>query len=337
MIARRVAGVLLPLPAVTLAVAAIVFLALRVIPGDAVDRLASQGVPPTQRDAIRDQLGLGEPLHVQFANFISRLIQLDFGDSFYSGTPVLDQLAEALPVTIELATAAVVVMLFVGLLGGVLAASKRGTWIDFVLRATATTLFSIPWFSLGIILILLFGVKLGWFPTFGRLPADAGYNGVTNFVLIDAFIEQRFDWIVPWLQHLALPALTLGLTTAGFILRVTRASFLDIRRSEFVTTARAKGMSESRVLRNHMARNAMIPIATIVGLQVGTLLGGAVVTEVVFAYPGMGQLLVQSILQRDFPVAEGAAIVIAFTCVLINVLTDLAYIAIDPRLRTEAQ
>jgi peptide/nickel transport system permease protein len=261
-------------------------------------------------------------------------VRLDFGKSFYSGTTVGSQIASALPVTIELTVASVLIMLLVGVGGGVLAAARPGGWLDTGLRAFATTLFSIPWFSLGIFLILIFSVKLGWLPTFGRLPASANYDPTTHFVLIDAIIQGRPDLIVPWLQHLILPALTVGLTTAGFVLRVTRASVLEVDQREFVTTARAKGMSERRVMTHHIARNASIPVVTIVGLLVGTLLGGAVVTEVVFAYPGIGQLLVQSILQRDFPVAQGAAVVIALTYVVVNTMTDLSYVFLDPRTRT---
>ena len=333
--ARRMAAVLLPLPLVILGVATIVFLALRVIPGDAVDQLASQGgVSEEQRMEIREELGLGDPIYTQYAIFVGSLLRLDFGESFYSGTSVGGQIASALPVTIELTIASVMIMLVIGVGGGVIAAATRGSWIDASSRGVATTLFSIPWFSLGIVLILIFSVQLGWLPTFGRLPANADYDPITHFVLIDAFIQGRFDLIWPWIQHLILPALTVGLTTAGFVLRITRASFLEVDQREFVTTARAKGMSERRVLTRHIARNASIPIVTIVGLLVGTLLGGAVVTEVVFAYPGIGQLLVQSILQRDFPVAQGAAIVIAFTYVVVNTLTDLSYVALDPRTRS---
>jgi peptide/nickel transport system permease protein len=333
--ARRFATVLLPLPLVILGVATIVFIALRVIPGDAVNTLASQGgVSEEQRMEIREELGLGDPLYTQYAIFVGSLLRLDFGESFYSGTSVGGQIGDALPVTIELTIASVLIMLVVGVVGGIIAAAARGTWLDASLRGVATTLFSIPWFSLGIVLILIFSVELGWLPTFGRMPPTANYQPDTNFVLIDAVIQGRPDLIWPWIQHLILPAVCVGLTTAGFVLRITRASFLEVDQREFVTTARAKGMSERRVLTHHMARNASIPIVTIIGLLVGTLLGGAVVTEVVFAYPGIGQLLVQSILQRDFPVAQGAAIVIALTYVIVNTLTDLSYVVLDPRARS---
>jgi peptide/nickel transport system permease protein len=331
---RRVLQIVLPVPAVVFGVATIVFIALRAIPGSAVEHFAAQGGGgPNQLQDIRKALGLGEPLHVQFVKYIDHLIRFDFGRSFYTGDAVSTEVVHALPATIELAVASSIIMLVIGLVGGGLAAHWRGRWLDIGLRVFGTTMFSIPWFSLGIALILIFGVKLGWLPVFGRMPPDLNYHSTTGFVLIDALITGHYEWIGPWLEHLTLPALTVGLATAGFVLRVTRASFIEVGEADFVTTARAKGLSEPKITTRHVARNASVPIVTILGLVIGSLLGGAVVTEVVFAWPGMGQLLVQAILQRDFPVAQGAAVVIALAYVVINTLTDLAYLAIDPRLR----
>ncbi len=190
-----------------------------------------------------------------------------------------------------------------------------------------------PWFALAILLILLFGVKLKWLPTYGRLPATVNYQPRTNFILIDAVLEDRYDLIWPWIQHLILPALTVGLTTAGFVTRITRASFVETMGGDFVRTARMKGMREQRVFWHHIFRNASLPIVTIVGLQFGALLGGAVISEVVFSYPGVGQLMVNAIFQRDYPVVQGAALVIAILYILVNTLTDISYLYLDPRLQ----
>jgi peptide/nickel transport system permease protein len=190
-----------------------------------------------------------------------------------------------------------------------------------------------PWFWLGVLLIVVFGVQLHVLPTFGRLPATVDYKPTTNFILIDALIQGRPDLIWPWIQHLILPAVTVGLTTAGFVTRITRASFVETMHEDFVRTARMKGMTERRVFRRHIFRNAALPIVTIVGLQFGALLGGAVIAEVVFAYPGIGRMMVNAIFQRDYPVVQGAALAIAFMYILVNAVTDISYLTLDPRLR----
>lgn len=321
------------LPITAFVVATIVFFVLRVVPGSASDVLASQATDPQQRELIAEELGLNEPMWKQYVIYLGGILRLDPGVSFYSGQPVFELLKQAVPVTIELTVASVIIMLAIGLSTGILAAAFRNTWIDASARFLAVVLFSMPWFWLGILLIVLFGVWLGVLPTFGRLPATITYDPTTNFILIDAVIQGRPDLIVPWLQHLTLPALTVGLTTAGFVTQITRTSFIDTMFDDFVRTARMKGMSEWRIFRRHIFRNAALPIVTIVGLQFGALLGGAVIAEAVFSYPGIGRLMVDAIFQRDYPVVQGAALVIAFLYVLVNTLTDISYAYLDPRLR----
>ncbi len=328
-IARR----LLVLPVVAWVVATIVFLVLRIVPGNAADVLSSQSTDPEQRRKIVNELGLDDSLLTQYWLFLKGVIRLDPGVSFYSGDSVSSLLRDTMPVTIELAVASVIVMLLVGVTTGVLAAAFRDTWIDAAARFLATVFFSMPWFWLGVLLIVVFGVQLHVLPTFGRLPATVDYDPTTNFVLIDAIIQGRLDLIWPWLQHLILPAVTVGLTTAGFVTRITRASFVETMLDDFIRTARMKGMTERRLFWRHIFRNAALPIVTIVGLQFGALLGGAVISEVVFAYPGVGRMMVNSIFQRDYPVVEGAALVIAFLYILVNAVTDISYVYLDPRLR----
>jgi len=324
---------LLALPVVAWVVASIVFLVLRIVPGSAVDNLARQATSEGQREQIVEALGLNQSLWEQYLHFLNGVIHFNYGVSFYSGESVNSLLKEAMPVTIELAVASVIVMIGVGVSTGMLAAAFRGTWLDAAARILATVFFSMPWFWLGILLIVVFGVYLNVLPTFGRLPAAVSYEPTTNFILIDAVIQNRYDLILPWLSHLVLPALTVGLATAGFVTRITRASFVETMFDDFVRTARMKGMSEWRLFWRHIFRNAALPIITIVGLQFGALLGGAVISEVVFAYPGVGRLMVNAIFQRDYPVVQGAALVIAFLYVLVNTLTDISYAYIDPRLR----
>jgi peptide/nickel transport system permease protein len=321
------------LPVTALLVATIVFFVLRVVPGDASDVLARQATDPEQRAQITEELGLNEPLWSQYLTFLGGVVRLDPGVSFYSGQSVNSLLLQAMPATIELTLAAVLVMVAIGVGAGMLAAAFRNTWVDALARFVAVMLFSMPWFWLGIMLIVIFGVYLGWLPTFGRMPATVIYEPTTNFVLVDAAIQGRPDLIWPWLQHLILPALTVGLTTAGFVAQITRTSFIETMFDDFVRTARMKGMSEFRVFWRHIFRNAALPIVTIVGLQFGALLGGAVISEAVFSYPGVGRMMVDAIFQRDYPVVQGAALTIAFLYVLVNTLTDISYVYLDPRLR----
>ena len=330
---RAVLRRLFVLPFIVWAVATIVFLVLRMVPGTAVDVLAQQVASVEQREQIIRALGLDRSIWEQYALYLEGLLRFDLGYSYYSGEPVSRLLLETVPATIELAIAAIIVMMLVGISTGMVAAAYRDTWLDAAMRFLATIFFSMPWFWLGILLILVFGVMLGVLPTFGRLPPTLNYVPVTNFILIDAVILYRHDLVLPWLLHLVLPAVTVGLTTAGFVTRITRASFVETMYDDFVRTARMKGMSEWRVFWGHVFRNASLPILTIVGLQFGALLGGAVISEVVFAYPGVGRQMVNAIFQRDYPVVQGAALVIAFMYIVVNLLTDLLYLYVDPRLR----
>lgn len=327
-IAKRLAA----LPVVAWVVASIVFVVLRIVPGNAADVLAQQATYQQKRLIIM-ALGLNKSRWEQYLLFLKGLVHLNLGYSFYSGDSVTTLLRDTMPVTIELAVAAVIVMVLVGVSTGMLAAAFRNTWIDSGARILATIFFSMPWFWLGILLIVIFGVDLGVLPTFGRLPATVTYQPRTNFILIDAVLEDRYDLIVPWLEHLILPAVTVGLTTAGFVTRITRASFVETMSDDFVRTARMKGMREWRVFWRHIFRNAALPIVTIVGLQFGALLGGAVISEVVFSYPGVGRLMVNAIFQRDYPVVQGTALVIAILYILVNTLTDISYFYLDPRLK----
>jgi peptide/nickel transport system permease protein len=265
--------------------------------------------------------------------FLKDAVHLNFGTSYYSNQPVRTLIGDTLPVTVELAVVAGIIMVGWGVLSGALAARYRDRRLDVGLRAVSATLFSVPWFFAAVLLLILFTSVLPILPAFGRLPPTTVYQPTTNFVLLDAIIQGRPDLILPWLERLILPATAVGLTTAGYIARVTRASCLDVLGADYVRTARSKGMTEGRVFRRHVMRNAGLPIVTIAGLQVGALLGGAIVSEEVFSYPGVGKLLVDSISRRDYPVIEGAAVVIATLYVLVNILTEITYVFIDPRLR----
>jgi peptide/nickel transport system permease protein len=330
-IARRLAIV----PVVTLVVVTMVFALLRLLPTDASEILASSAGGSTETEAaqIKESLGLNDSIPSQYVQYLQDLIHLDFGDSYYGNVPVSTLLWQTLPVTIELTIASMLIATVLGVAAGIFAAARRDGWLDTGIRGMSTLVVSLPWFALGVIFIVLFGVVWEVLPIFGRLPPGTQYEGTTNFVLIDAVIDNRYDLVVPWLEHLLLPALTLGLTTAGFVMRITRVSFLDTMSEQYVQTAKMKGMRERSVLVRHALRNAAIPIITILGILFGALLGGAVVTEKVFSYPGAGSLLVDGIAKRDFYVVQGAALTMAVLFILVNTLVDITYAILDPRLR----
>ena len=291
---------------VALGVVTLVFVALRLsgdpaatmLPGDAtVDELA----------ALRRTLGLDRPLHLQYVAFLGSAVRGDFGESFRHQQPAFGLVLERLPATLELAFAALVLAIVVALPLGVLAAVYRGRVADVLAMSFAVVGQATPYFWMGIMLILVVSVELGWLPTSGR-----------------------GGW-----QHLILPAVTLGTHFAASLARLTRTSLLEVLGQNFVTTARAKGLAEGSVILRHALKNAAVPVVTLIGLQFGTLLGGAVVTETIFAWPGVGRLAVQSIFVRDYPVVQAGVLVLALSFVALNLLVDLLYGALDPRIRDE--
>ncbi len=288
------------------------FLLIRLTPGDPVTLMLGEDADPETVALIRHELGLDEPLPVQYVRWTARVVQGDLGRSIRTHEPVLRSIADRLPVTLELSALALLVALAIGVPAGVISATKPGTWADRFVSLTAFAGISLPSFFLGLLLILFFGLRLGWFPTSGFSP-----------LLRDPALN---------LKLLVLPSITLGVAVAAVIARLTRSSLLDVLGREYVTAARGKGLAERVVIRRHALRNALLPVVTIVGLQVGTLLGGAVVTEVIFAIPGVGRLLVANIFARDFPVVQGVVLFLGIVRLLANLLTDLAYAYLDPRI-----
>ncbi|MEU1300017.1 ABC transporter permease [Streptomyces shenzhenensis] len=327
------------IPVVLFALASVVFVAIRLLPGSPATSLAAGGNTASaeefgaNEERITEALGLDQPLLTQYGHFLDDLVHLRLGTSFYGSNSVLGLLGDALPATVELTLAAMTVAVLIGVVTGVVAALRKGSWIDTSTRAVATVSFSLPWFALGVLAIVVFGVWLRWLPVLGRLPSSLDYRPTTGFVLLDAILQDRPELLWPWVQHLILPAITLALSMAGFITRIVRASVLEVLGDDFVRTARMKGLSEGAVVRRHVLRNAWLPIVTVLGLQFGSLLGGSVVTETVFSYPGVGRLLVQGVLQRDYPVVQGAALAIALLFTLVNHAVDLLCTVLDPRLR----
>jgi len=289
-------------------VSTLVFLMMHLLPGDPVETMLSRsGGSAASVASVRAQLGLDLPLPVQYVRFIGHALQGDLGRSVFSGMKVTDLIASQLPATLQLAAAAIVVALFFGFVLGVLAALNHNTWIDNVCVALSVIGVSMPIFWLGLLMILLFAVTLRWLPATGQ----------------------------EGLRGLIMPAVALGFASMGSIARLLRASMLDVLRQEYVTTARAKGLRERIVIVRHALRNALIPVVTMIGMQVGFLLGGTVVTETVFARRGLGQLAINAIIWKDFPIVQGTVLVTAVTYMAVNLLVDLSYGLIDPRIRYE--
>jgi peptide/nickel transport system permease protein len=310
-IGRRLASA-----AVALAVSAVaVFILLRLTPGDPVLMYAGVDASPEVRAAVRQTMGLDQPLPLQFAHWLARTLRGDLGRSFTSGLPVLDLVRARVPATIELATGAAVVAAAVAIPVGVIAAVRRDGLLDLLIRAASALALSVPNFWGGILLILFFSLLLGWLP-------PGGYAALT-----DPGANLRF---------LVLPMVTLSLQNIAVLGRFVRASVLDALYRDYIRTARAKGLPSSAVLYRHALRNALIPVLTVLGLQVGRMLGGAVIVEAVFAWPGMGQLILQAVGNRDYPVVQGALLVFVLMFVLVSMLIDIAIVLADPTVRAHA-
>jgi peptide/nickel transport system permease protein len=290
---------------VVVGVCTLVFLLIHLVPGDPVEAMLGESARPADRAALRASLGLDRPLGEQYLEYLGRLVRLDLGESFQERRPVRQILAERLPATLELAAAALALALAIALPLGVTAASHRGGALDSGAMGLSLLGVSIPNFWLGPLLIMVFSLWLGWTPVSGR-------EGPASLVL---------------------PAVTLGTGLAAVLARMVRSSVLEVLGEDYVRTARAKGLSEGAVLWGHALRNAWLPVLTLIGLQLGGLLGGAVITETVFAWPGVGSLLVEAIQGRDYPVVQACVLLISLAYVAVNTLTDLAYTWIDPRIR----
>lgn len=294
-------------------VATVTFALVHMIPGDPVDAILGTEASPDARDALRRDLELDKPVLVQYVNWWGDLLRGDMGRSIMVRQPVSDLIIERIPTTIPLAVLSMLVAVLIAVPAGIISAVKRNTWIDALVSSLAFAGLSIPGFWLGALLILAFSLRIRWFP-------PGGYVSI-------------FDDPLAGLHHLILPAIALGATFAAALTRMIRSSLLEVLNRDYVRTARAKGLREYRVILAHGFRNALIPAITIMGVQVGVLLSGALIIEQVFALPGLGRLTVQAVLDRDFPLVQGCVIVIATIFVFANLLTDLLYVYLDPRIR----
>ncbi|MBO9541647.1 ABC transporter permease [bacterium] len=324
---------LLLLVPILFGVTLVVFVAVRLVPGDPAQVMLGERARPETIAKLRSDLGLDRPPVVQFGTYVARLSHGDLGRSITTGEAVTVEIARRLPATIELAVASLAIALAVGVPVGILAARRKGSWVDMLATSGALVGTSMPIFWLGLVLMLVFSAFLRLTPLSGRLDLALDIPAVTGFYLLDSLLARDPQAFVSSARHLILPALTLATVPMAVITRMTRAAMLEVLGADYVRAARAKGLSEKVVVWRHALRNALIPIVTVAGLQLGTLLSGAVLTESIFSWPGIGSLAMGAVFARDFPLLQGCVLVFAFSFVLVNLMTDLLYPRLDPRLR----
>jgi peptide/nickel transport system permease protein len=327
---------ILQLALVILVLSVLVFAWLRALPGGPVSALLGNRGTAESRARLREALGLDEPIFVQYFNFLGRAVSGDFGNStaVSPGKPALELFLERFPATIELSLAAILIALVTAIPLGYMAARRRGGWLDNTGIVTSMIGISIPIFFLAFLLKYVLSIKLGWLPTGGRQEAGIDATRVTGFFVLDGILTREWDAALDALQHLLLPALALASIPFAVIFRITRASVLDVMDEDYVRTARSKGLTTRIVRDRHILHNAMLPVVTTIGLQIGALLSGAVLTETVFAWQGVGQALAIGFERKDFAVLQVVIIAAAIAYVLVNLVVDLSYAVIDPRIRT---
>lgn len=327
--ARRLLGIIPVLFGISL----LVFLFLHLIPGDPAVVMLGERAEPERIAALREKLGLERPLWEQYLFFVGNLLQGDLGTSIFNQLTIKEQLARRWPATFELAIAATLFAVIIGIPFGILAAIRKNSLIDNLATSFSLLGVSLPVFWLGLLLVYLFAVNLQWLPAGGRLSidVDALFKPITGFYVLDALFQPQTFWDVA--KHLILPAITLGTIPLAILTRITRSAMLEVLSLDYVRTARAKGLSERVVIWRHAFKNALLPVVTIIGLQFGTLLGGAILTETIFSWPGIGSWIYEGILNRDYPVVQGGVIFVALVFVIVNLVVDLSYALLDPRIQ----
>ncbi|RJQ55258.1 MAG: ABC transporter permease [Desulfobacteraceae bacterium] len=327
-IIRRVLVVLPTLLGVTI----IIFLMLRLTPGDPAELLLGERATPAALESMREYLGLNEPLYVQYGMFLKRLVNFDLGETIWSRQKVSIEIGERFPATIELAVVAMGISCFFGILLGLVSAARQYSWMDYFSMVTSLLGVSMPVFWLGLMLMLVFSLALGWFPMSGRLGIDVDLPIVTNFYVLDAILARDWNALKDVLMHLALPSIALSTIPLAIVARMTRSSMLEVLRQDYIRTAKAKGLGQIPIVLKHALRNGLIPVVTVVGLQFGILMGGAILTETVFAWPGVGKWLYDGVVKRDYMVIQGGTMVVATTFVFVNLIVDVLYAVINPRI-----
>jgi len=327
---RRIA-VLIP---TFLGVSIIAFSFIRLLPGDPVALLSGERVMSPERHAqISANLGLDRPLVVQYFDYLGGVLQGDFGQSIVSKSPIIDQFLALFPATVELSFCAMLIAIVLGIPAGIFAAIKRGSIFDQGLMGVALVGYSMPIFWWGLLLIIFFSGMLQWTPVSGRISLMFFFKPVTGFMLIDSLLSGQKGAFSSAVSHLILPSIVLATIPLAVIARQTRSAMLEVLSEDYVRTARAKGLSPFRVIGIHALRNAMIPVITTIGLQVGVMLAGAILTETIFSWPGIGKWMVDSVFRRDYPVIQGGLLLVAGIIMVVNLIVDLLYGLINPRIR----
>ncbi|WP_321992477.1 ABC transporter permease [Marispirochaeta aestuarii] len=327
-------GLLIP---TLLGVITLVFFMIALSPGDPARVMLGERASAEQLAKLRADMGLDRPLHEQYFSYLGRVAHLDLGKSITTGRPVVEEVLELFPATMELAFFAMLIASVAGIIIGVISATRRNTMVDYVSMVGALFGVSMPVFWLGLVLIMIFSVFFDLFPTGGRMNVRYYMDTITNFYLIDSLIAvfKTGDWhyLGSALKHLILPSVALGTIPLAIIARTTRSSMLEVLKQDYVKTARAAGIPERKVIYRYALKNALLPIITVIGLQFGLLLSGAILTETIFAWPGIGKWIYHSISARDYPAVQGGIIVISTVFVLINLLVDILYSVVNPKVR----
>jgi dipeptide transport system permease protein len=310
------------------------FFLIRLVPGDPIETLAGErGIDAVRHAVLLKEYGLDKPVMVQYGIYISKVLQGDLGKSVITQTPVLTEFAALFPATIELAMCAIVFALLLGIPAGILAAVKRNSFLDHGVMGISLAGYSMPIFWWGLLLILLFSVQLDLTPVSGRIAVQYFIEPTTGFLLIDTLLSDEKGAFLSTVAHLILPTIVLGTNPLAVIARMTRSAMLEVLGEDYIRTARAKGLSNMRVVVVHALRNALIPVITVIGLQVGVLFTGAILTETIFSWPGVGKWLIEAISRRDYPVLQGGMLLLGGVVMAVNLLVDLTYGIINPRIR----
>jgi len=315
-----------------LGVSIIVFLMLRFTPGDPAELLLGERATEEALYEIREHLGLNEPLYVQYGLFLGRIMKGDLGETIWSRQKVWIEVKERFPATIELSVAALFISCFFGIIFGIISATRQYSIFDYLSMLGALIGVSMPIFWLGLVFMLIFSLHLGWLPLSGRLSVGIDLKVITNFYILDALLTKNWMALKDALWHIIMPAVTLSTIPMAIVARMTRSSMLEVLRQDYIKTAKAKGLSQFVVTFKHALRNALIPVVTTIGLQFGVALGGAILTETIFAWPGVGKWMFDAVMKRDYMVIQGGTLIIAATFVVINLVVDALYAVINPRI-----
>lgn len=316
-----------------LGISILVFLMVQLVPGDPAEMMLGERASEQSLKEVREQLGLDQPLYVQYGMFLSRLARGDLGRALRTNEKITTEIAERFPATIELSFMAIIFATSLGMLAGIISATRQYSIFDYTSMIFSLVGVSMPIFWLGLVLMIIFSVNLGWLPLSGRLSYTIDLDAITNFYLLDSILTSNWAALKDVLWHLILPAFTLSTIPMAIIARITRSSMLEVLRQDYIRTAKAKGLSSLAVYYKHALKNALIPVITVIGLQFGILMGGAILTETIFAWPGIGLWLLNAVYARDFNAVQGGTMLVATTFVTVNMFVDVLYAWVNPRIK----